>query len=77
MQRDVQIGGYKNQMEVISVMQTNAKTREAADGKDRPEEAWPQAVPREKKLQLSVERQSKNWLFFFPGLKNLLLKFHL
>ena len=58
-------------------MQTNAKTREAADGKDRPEEAWPQAVPREKKLQLSVERQSKNWLFIFPGLKNLLLKFHL
>ena len=52
-------------MEVISVMQTNAKTREAADEKDRPEEAWPQAVPREKKLQLSVERQSKNWLSFF------------
>ena len=46
-------------------MQTNAKTREAADGEDRPEEAWPQAVPRKKKLQLSVERQSKNWLSFF------------
>ena len=52
-------------MEVISVMQTNAKTREAADGEDRPEEAWPQAVPRKKKLQMSVERQSKNWLSFF------------
>ena len=46
-------------------MQTNAKTREAADGEDRPEEAWPQAVPRKKKLQMSVERQSKNWLSFF------------
>ena len=59
-------------------MQTNAKTREAADGEDRPEEAWPQAMPREKKLQLSVGRQSKKWhSFFFPGLKNLLLKFRL
>ena len=46
-------------------MQTNAKTREAADGEDRPEEAWPQAVPRKKNLQMSVERQSKNWLSFF------------
>ena len=52
-------------MEVISVMQTNAKTREAADGEDRPEEAWPQAMPREKKLQLSVGRQSKKWHSFF------------
>ena len=42
-------------MEVISVMQTNAQTREAAaDGEDRPEDAWSQAVLIENKLKLSV-----------------------
>ena len=46
-------------------MQTNAKTREAADGEDRPEEAWPQAVPRKKSYSCLSKDSPKTGSLFF------------